>query len=104
MLGGGALVLGGVVLHASIPLDVVHSVIAVVGIVLARPRVVALASLALWLLGVAAVGSWLSLDLAENWLHVVLAAVLFALALLVGGEDLADDLERDLGGRLSAEV
>jgi len=39
-----------------------------------------------------------------NWLHLALAVVLLGLPLLVGGQDLADDLERDLGGRLSAEV
>ena len=104
MLGGAALVLGGVVLHASIRLDVVHVVVCVAGVVLARPRALALASLALWLLGVAGAGAWLSLDLADNWLHLVLAVVLLGLSLLVGGEDLADDLERDLGGRLPTEV
>lgn len=103
-LGGGALVIGGVVLHASTSLDIAHVVIAVAGIVVARPRELALASLVLWLLGVFAAGAWLSLDLADNWLHFVVAAVLLGLTLFVSGEDLADDLERDLGGRLSAEV
>ncbi|MGN6799322.1 MAG: hypothetical protein ACTHKS_14380 [Gaiellaceae bacterium] len=104
VLGGGALLLGGVLLHASILLDAVHSAIGVVAILIARPRVIALASLVLWLLGVFAAGAWLSLDRADNWLHFVVAAVLLGLSLLVGGEDLADDLERDLGGRLAAEV
>jgi hypothetical protein len=103
-LGGAALVLVGLVLHESIRLDVVHVLVAAGAILLARPKALALASLALWLLGVFAAGSWLSLDLADNWLHFALAVALFGLAPLVGGEDLADDLERDLGGRLSAEV
>ena len=102
-LGGGALVLGDV-FHASIRLDLVHVVVAVAGIVLARPLVIALASLALWLLGVFAAGAWLSLDVTDNWLHLVLAASLLGLAVLVGREDLAADLERDLGGSLPAEV
>lgn len=91
-------------LHASLQLDAVHVVVAVTGIVLARPLALALASLALWLLGVMAAGGWLSLDLADNWLHLVLAVVVLGLPLLVRGEDLAEDLERDLGGRLTPEV
>ena len=93
------------VFRVSIALNLVHVTLGVVGIAaVVKSRVIALASLALWLLGVAAAGSWLSLDLADNWLHLVLAVVLLGLPLLVGGEDLADDLERNLGGRLSAEV
>ena len=93
------------VFRVSIALNLVHVTLGVVGIAaVVKSRVIALASLALWLLGVAAAGSWLSLDLADNWLHLVLAVVLLGLPLLVGGEDLADDLERNLGGRLPAEV
>jgi len=103
-IGSAALVLVGLVLHDSVRLDVVHVVVAAGAILFARPKALALASLALWLLGVFAAGSWLSLDVADNWLHFVLAVALLGLPLLVGGEDLADDLERDLGGRLSAEV
>jgi len=89
---------------ASAALDAVHVAIAVAAVAVARPRLLALASLALWLLGVLAAGSWLSLDTADNWQPVVLAVVVLGLAPLVGGEDLADDLERDLGGRLAAQV
>ena len=92
------------VFRVSILLNLVHVVVGAAGIVVARPRVLALASLALWLVGVFAAGAWLSLDTADNWLHFVLAVVLLGLTLLVGGEDLADDLERDLGGRLPAQV
>jgi hypothetical protein len=103
-LGGAALVLAGLLAHASILLDLVHVAVGAAAIALGRPRGLALASLALWLLGVLAAGAWLSLGLAENWLHLVLAVVLLGLAALVRGEDLAEDLERDLGGRLPAEV
>jgi hypothetical protein len=104
VLGGAALVVVGLVFHASVRLDVVHLIVASVAIVFAWPRALALASLALWLVGVFAAGAWLSLDTADNWLHFLFAVALLGLALLVGGEDLADDLERDLGGRLPAEV
>jgi hypothetical protein len=103
-LGGAALVLAGLVLHVSMWLDVVHLVMGAAAILPARPRELALASLALWLVGVFAAGDWLSLGTAENWLHFFIAVALLGLASLVGGEDLADDLERDLGGRLPAEV
>jgi len=92
------------VFRVSILLNLVHVVLGAAAIVVARARALALASLALWLLGVLAAGGWLALDAAGNWLHFGLAVVLLGLALLVGGEDLADDLERDLGGRLPAEV
>jgi len=93
------------VFRVSIVLNLVHVALGVAGIAaVARARVIALASLVLWLLGVAAAGAWLSVDLADNWLHLALAVVLLGLPLLVGGQDLADDLERDLGGRLPAEV
>ena len=104
LLGGAALVLVGLVLHVSIRLDVVHVIVGAAAILLARPKTLALASLLLWLVGVFATGAWLSLGAAENWLHFLVAAALLAAAPLVGGEDLADDLERDLGGRLSAEI
>jgi hypothetical protein len=103
-LGGAALVLVGLLLHESIRLDAVHVVVAAGAILFARPRALAFASLVLWLVGVCAAGAWLSLDTADNWLHFSFAVALLGLAVLVGGEDLADDLERDLGGRLAAEV
>jgi hypothetical protein len=104
VLGGAALVLAGLVLHASVLLDVVHVIVGAGAVVLARPAALALASFGLWLLGAVGAGGWLSLDLADNWLHFALAVAVLGLALLVRGEDLADDLERDLGGRLSTEV
>lgn len=94
------------VFRVSILLNLLHAVLGAAALAVpARPRVIAVASLALWLLGVLAAGAWLALDAADNWLHLVLPIVLLAgSALLVRREDLADDLERDLGGRLSAEV
>jgi hypothetical protein len=92
------------VLRVSILLNLVHVALGAAAIVVGRARALALASIALWLLGALAAGGWLALDAADNWLHLGLAVVLLGLALLVGGEDLADDLERDLGGRLPAEV
>ena len=101
--GSGAQLFG--TFRVSVLLNLVHVAVGAAGIlVVARPRAIALASLALWLLGVFAAGGWLALDTADNWLHFVLGVALLGSALLVRGEDLADDLERDLGGRLSAEV
>jgi hypothetical protein len=93
------------VFRVSILLNVIHLAVGATALVVAaRARMIALASLALWLLGVLAAGAWLSLDTADNWLHLILAGAVLGLAALVGGEDLADDLERDLSGRLTAEV
>ena len=96
------------VFRVSILLDLTHVAVGVAGIATARVRLVAVSSLLLWLVGVFAAGAWLSLDTADNWLHFVLAVALLGLdaglAVLVRREDLADDLERDLGGRLTAEV
>jgi hypothetical protein len=92
------------VFRVSILLNLVHMAVGGAAIVVGRTRALALASLALWLIGVFAAGAWLSLDSAGNWLHFLFAVALLGLPLLVGGEDLAEDLERDLGGRLSAEV
>jgi hypothetical protein len=64
---------GGTVL-----LRVVHVILGVIGLVVPRPLVLALGSLALWLLGVSGAGG-LSLDLADNWLHFVLGVVLLGL-------------------------
>jgi hypothetical protein len=90
--------------RVSVLLNLVHVAVGAAGILIARPRSIALATLSLWLLGVFAAGAWLSLDAADNWLHFVLAVAVLGLAFLVGREDLADDLERDLGGRLPTEV
>jgi hypothetical protein len=103
-LGGVALVISGLLFHESSLLDVGHVVVGAGAVLLARPTALALASLVLWLVGVFAVGGWLSLDPTDNWLHFLFAVALLGLALLVGSEDLADDLERDLGGSLPAEV
>jgi len=92
------------VFRVSILLDLVHVVVGAAGIAVGRARPLALAALVLWLIGVSAAGAWLSLDAADNWLHFLFAATLLGLAVLVGSEDLADDLERDLGGSLPAEV
>ena len=72
------------VFRVSILLNVVHVLVGAIGIVTARMTPSALASLALWLLGVLAAGAWLSLDAADNWLHFVLAIVLLGLGSLVG--------------------
>jgi hypothetical protein len=92
------------VFRVSILLNLVHMAGGGAAIVVGRTRALALASLVLWLIGVFAAGAWLSVDTADNWLHFLFAVALLGLALLVGGEDLADDLERDLGGRLPAEI
>jgi Domain of unknown function (DUF4383) len=92
------------VFRVSILLNLVHIVVGAAGIAVGRTRSLALASLVLWLIGVFAAGGWLSLDTADNWLHFLFAVALLGLALLVGGKDLADDLERDLGGSLPAQV
>ena len=90
--------------RVSILLDLVHVVVGAAGVAVGRARSLALASFVLWLIGVSAAGAWLSLDAADNWLHFLFAGTLLGLAVLVGSEDLADDLERDLGGSLPAEV
>jgi hypothetical protein len=64
---------GGTVL-----LRVVHVMLGVIGLVVPRPLVLALGSLALWLLGVSGAGG-LSLDLADNWLHFLLGVALLGL-------------------------
>ncbi len=92
------------VFRVSILLDLVHVVVGAAGIAVGRARSLARASLVVWLIGVSAAGAWLSLDTADNWLHFLFAGTLLGLAVLVGSEDLADDLERDLGGSLPAEV
>ena len=103
-VGGASLVLIGLATHASDRLDIVHLIAGAGAIVVARPTALALASLVLWLVGVLAAGAGLSLDAAANWLHFLVAVALLGLAPLVRREDLADNLERDLGGRLTAEV
>jgi len=100
--GSHAQLLG--VFRVSILLNVAHLLVGAGALLFPRPTAIAVASLGLWLLGVFAAGAWLSLDTADNWLHFVAAVALLGSASLVRGEDLADDLERDLGGRLSAEV
>jgi hypothetical protein len=94
------------VFRVSILLNLVHVAVGGAAIAVGWTRALALASLALWLIGVFAAGAWLSLDTADNWLHFLFAVALLgvSLPLFVGGEDLVDDLEGDLGGRLSAEV
>jgi hypothetical protein len=72
------------VFRASILLNLVHLLLGVIAIV--STRATALASLALWLLGVLAAGAWLSLDTADNWLHFVLGIGLLGLASVAGRE------------------
>lgn len=89
-------------------LNLVHLAFGLAGVALARRGRDYLlgggiASLVLWLVGVAALGSWIPLNAADNRLHLALGTLML-LALLPGGEDLGDDLERDLGGSLPAEL
>jgi hypothetical protein len=70
------------VFRVSILLNLVHLLLGVTAIV--STRAAALASLALWLLGVLAAGAWLSLDTADNWLHFVLGIGLLGLAAVAG--------------------
>ena len=72
------------VFRVSVLLNVVHLLVGAIGLVIARVSPTALASLALWLLGVLATGAWLSLDTADNWLHFVLAIVLLGLGSFAG--------------------
>ena len=72
------------VFRVSILLNVVHVLVGAIGIVTARTTTSVVGSLALWLLGVLAAGAWLSLDVADNWLHFVLAIVLLGVGSLVG--------------------
>ena len=72
------------VFRVSILLNLVHLLLGVIAIV--STRATALASLALWLLGVLAAGAWLSLDTADNWLHFVLGIGLLGLASVAGRE------------------
>jgi peptidoglycan/LPS O-acetylase OafA/YrhL len=92
-------------------LNLVHLAFGLAGIALARRAETSraylvgggIASLVLWLVGVAALGGWIPLNAGDNWLHLVLGAAM-VLALFPGREDLGDDLERDLGGGLAAEL
>ena len=70
--------------RVSILLNLVHLVVGAVAIFAARAADVAVASLGLWLLGVVAAGSWLSLDTADNWLHFVLGVALLGLSAAAG--------------------
>ncbi len=92
-------------------LNLVHLAFAAAGLALARRAGTArtyllaggIASLVLWLVGVTALGGWIPLNPADNWLHLLLGAGML-LALFPGGEDLGDDLESDLGRPLAAEL
>ena len=70
------------VFRVSILLNLVHLLLGVIAIV--SIRATALASLALWLLGLLAAGAWLSIDTADNWLHFVLGIGLLGLASVAG--------------------
>jgi hypothetical protein len=60
--------------------------------------------LALWLVGVAGVFDRLPSSPTDNWVKLVLGLGLLALSALTRRQDLGDDLERDLGRGLAAEV
>jgi hypothetical protein len=60
--------------------------------------------LALWLVGVAGVLDRLPSSPTDNWVKLVLGLGLLALSALTRRQDLGDDLERDLGRGLPAEV
>ena len=72
--------------RVSILLNLVHLAFGAAGLVLARARDTArtflvgggTVSLAVWLLGVVAAGSWLPLDTADNWLHFALGLAMVA--------------------------
>jgi len=74
------------VLELSTRLDVLHVLVGVVGVVLARTAsgarefltVGGVAYLGLWLLGAAGGGSWLQLDAGANWLHFLLGLGMLA--------------------------
>jgi len=84
--GSGATLIG--IFRVSVLLNLIHGVVGAAGLALARTHVTAVAYLtatgigllALWLVGAAKAGSWLSLGTADDWLHLVLGAVLLALA------------------------
>jgi hypothetical protein len=92
--GSGAQLLG--VFRVSVVLNLVHVVLGATGLAAARTlptaraflRGGAVASLALWLLGVFAAGGWVPLDTADNWLHFVLGVGLLSLGSVVGREPL----------------
>jgi len=67
-------------------------------------RLAGVLCLALWLVGVAGVLDQLPASPYDNWLKLLLGLGLLALSALTSRQDLGDDLERDLGRRLAAEV
>ncbi len=82
------------VFQVSVLLNLVHLLLGATGLRAARTlpaarafvRGGAVASLALWLFGVFAVGGWVPLDTADNWLHFVLGAGLLGLGSVAGRE------------------
>ena len=76
------------VFRVSILLNLVHVLGGLAGIALSRTSRGALAflvsagvaSLGLWLVGVAAAGSWIPLEAADNWLHFGVGLALLGLA------------------------
>ena len=61
-------------------------------------------SLALWFVGVAGVLDRLPSSPTDNWVKLLLGLGLLVLSALTRRQDLGDDLERDLGRGLPAEV
>jgi hypothetical protein len=86
--GSGAALIG--IFRVSVLLNLLHALAGAAGLVCARSHVAAvvyltaagIGLLALWLVGVAKAGSWLSLGAADDWLHLVLGVVLLVLAYL----------------------
>jgi hypothetical protein len=84
--GSGARLIG--IFRVSVLLDLVYVLVGAPGLALARTHVAAvlyltgagILFLALWLLGVAKAGSWLSLGAADDWLHLAFGIGLLGLA------------------------
>jgi hypothetical protein len=82
------------VFRVSILLELVHLAIGAAGVALARTTAGAraflagggTASLVLWLLGATALGGWLPVGYADNWLHLALGVALLGLGILATRE------------------
>jgi hypothetical protein len=76
------------VFRVSVLLDLIHVALGAAGLLLAGTAEVArayllgagIALIGLWALGVAKVGGWVPLSLADNWLHLGLGVALLGLA------------------------
>ncbi len=76
------------VFQVSVLLDLVHVALGAAGLLLAGTAELAhrylvgagVLLIALWLLGVAKIGGWVPLDLADDWLHLALGVGMLGLA------------------------